>query len=236
MSGFFLVVDICTQRVQTGQPSYEYIAVQSACQLPGIISLPFCETLRFGDFRRKGGPEVYYYHFMHAKRGLALSVSPSNSGPTRLIANVYENRRFSKKIRARQGALGSLISSFDFSHVVLTSESDNLHIVMSVNCIEFYEEEYHLLGSIRVPLVSVESSLVSASFSNLIYQIGNDACLEPKFIVLAEDCGHTLDCNLQVIVNKNLSANADAFACQAVLNLELGGRAVISRQVVCELL
>jgi len=236
MSSCYLIVDICSQRVQTGQPAFEYIAVQSVFQLPGFISHPFCETVRFGDFRREGGAEVHYYHFMHQKKGLALSVSPCNSGPARLIANVYENRRLAKKSRPLHGDFGAIISSFEFSHAVLTSELDDLFVVMSVNCVEFYASEFHLLGSIRVPLVSMASSLVSSDFSSLVDRISNDSSLEPLFVVLDGDCGHTLDCNLQVVIPKGGCPDGERSACQAVLNLELGGRTAISREVVCELL
>lgn len=230
----YLSVDIPEERIKNAdQPSSEYIAVETYIKWPEQFSHEICETKRFGDFYRKGGSEVRYYHLLETSKGIALSFSPDNLQPARFIANLYLNR----KLVVRPASLHrpvvlpvyEVAKSFGFSQCRVMFE-DKFDAIYSVNCVEFYDGCLQLLGSFRLP--STLTGDQSHSLMQLIRSIP-DSLTDVGVVKLNHP--HWIDVNFLLLVScQELMDSNSIFRGQ--LRVELGAIATTFESVECVLI
>lgn len=153
-----LSVDIEPSRqINFGQPSSEKIYVETYLLWPRMFPHVICETKRFGDYLRRGGSEVRYYHLLQLPFGAVLSLSPDPKGSSRLIQNIYFNRKFclgNNYIPPNvDGTLCLVLNSCispPFTHCRVSSPGE-YDIVFTINCVEYFNKTVRLLGSCRMP-------------------------------------------------------------------------------------
>lgn len=179
MGAFQIHTHIDSSRVDSdGQPPWETIELDSYVSLDSILHSSYAETVRFSDFKRRGGESVRYYHLVSFARGLTLSMPASGSG--RIISGIYQNRQLVAASEAI--SLFDLLPSLAFDQArsrlakaqfLWLNVEGGGQIIYRINCLECFPTSFSMSGSLRLPtplLKGHEDSVRFGDFANLHLQ------------------------------------------------------------------
>ena len=176
MGPLFLQTSIADERVaHHGQPPWETIALDSVVRLPGVVRHSYAETVRFGDYLRRGGESVRYYHLLAYSRGHALSIPAS--GSSRLLSGLYEGRQITlarvqqpiQTVIAAEANPAKPLALAAHSMIRVQCGMD-IDLIARFNCLEAFPNHYTLSASLRIPDLILESAQDASAFDEILAQ------------------------------------------------------------------
>lgn len=161
----FLNVNIDSERIKLGQPSFELIHIHSLLNLPFFLRNTIAETLPFNSIGLNDAyDQEVYYHLLNESRGLCLAVRQSEK---RMISGVYAERIFQASgFQCDPQALcqdSSLIKKVYAIKIRFMHKNVENLIYARINCFECYPNYYNLFSCVSFPSLVCNESTATAT-------------------------------------------------------------------------